>query len=479
MTDDDAFLRACEALIGPERVLTEASATEPYHEDWTGKVRDRAIAVLRPASTQEVSDLVTLCARHNIAIVPQGGRTGLCGGGVPAGEGRCVVLSTDRMTAIRGIDAQARTLTVEAGVILELMQKTALEHELVFPLTFGAQGSCRIGGALATNAGGSNVVRYGTTRELCLGIEAVLPDGSIVNDLAGLRKDNTGYDLRHLLIGAEGTLGIITAAVFKLFPMPKVRSAAFLSLSSLEAAAPALNALQDRTGGNVEAFEFMSGEAVDTICAAFPEIKPPLQDRAEVGVFFEVASSRQVDAEIDEDGAPRLQSEVLSALEDLMDEGMLLDAMIAQSEQQRLDLWKLREATLEAMMASGPIYVTDVSLPLAKIPEFVTSMDEAMQALGFRPTTVGHLGDGNLHYTLLGSGEAAWADLPLERAKHVIYEKLRDLGGSFSAEHGIGQDKLDAMRLYKQPSQLCAMRAIKAALDPANLMNPGKLLPTE
>ena len=477
-TDDATFIAACRAEIGADQVVTGPDMA-PYLRDWTGKYEGQALAVLRPRSTEDVAKAVSLCADRHVSVVPQGGRTGLCGGGVPMPNARSIILSLERMRTIHEIDEDARTMTLEAGVVLEAAQDAASEKGLVFPLTFGAQGSCVIGGALATNAGGSNVVRFGTTRELCLGLEAVLPDGSIVSDLAGLRKNNTGYDLRHLLIGSEGTLGIVTKAVFRLSPAPKVQVAAFLSLASLEASITALNVLQDFSGGGVEAFEYLAPQAVSSICTAFPDIRPPLEAPAEVGVFVEVASSRQVDATLSEDGTPRLQADVFAALEHLMEEGLLLDAMIAQSEQQRQNLWTLRESVLEAMMHHGPFYPTDVSLPLSKIPAFLRSVDPEIAALGFVPVTVGHLGDGNLHYALTAAPGQEWSDLPLTKAKTIIHDRVAELGGSFSAEHGIGQDKLQAMRRYKQASQLRAMSAIKRALDPLNTMNPGKLLPSE
>jgi FAD/FMN-containing dehydrogenase len=474
----EPFLTQCQQIIGPAGVLSAEADMASYLLDWTGQYQGSAIAVLRPRSTEEVAQLVRLCAEAGIAVVPQGGRTGLAGGGVPL-DGRSVVLSLERMNAIRTVDTDARTMTLEAGVILETAQNAALEQGLVFPLTFGAKGSCTIGGALATNAGGSNVVRYGTTRELCVGIEAVMPDGSVISALHGLRKDNTGYDLRHLLIGAEGTLGIITAAVFKLAPAPKVRVAGFLALEDLAHAPSLLNRMQDRTGGAVEAFEYMPAPIIAAIQRAFPDIRAPLDTLPETGIFFEVASSRDADAAEAEGGGSRLEEDVLGLLETLMEEGALPDAMIAQTEQQRLDLWHLRESALEGVMHNGPAYFTDISLPLNKIAPFVAEMDQAVGQMGFAPLTVGHLGDGNLHYTLSAAEGQDWDSLPLAKAKALIFDRLEQAGGSFSAEHGIGQSKLDLMRQLKTPAQLAAMRAVKRALDPENLMNPSKLIPLD
>jgi FAD/FMN-containing dehydrogenase len=472
------LLSGCAEIVGAAHVLSGATdLSAPYCKDWTGQYTGIPLAVVRPNSTQQVADIVRLCCAHGVSIVPSGGRTGLCGGGVPVSDDTSIVLSLERMNTIRDLDAEGRCMTVEAGVVLQTAQERARENGLGFPLTFGAQGSAMIGGALSTNAGGSNVVRYGTTRELCIGIEAVLPDGSIINALTGLRKDNTGYDLKDLLIGAEGTLGIITAAVFKLSPMLVTRTTGFLSLASLSDAPRVLNALQDRTGGGVEAYEYMPAAAVDVICREFPKTRRPLDAPAETGLFFEVASSRKDDAEAGDDGDTRLQRLVFAALEELMEDGVIIDAMVAQSERQRLDLWTMRESILEAITANGPAYHTDISLPLAAIAEFSTTMDVAVAEMGFQPLTVGHLGDGNLHYALSAAEGQDWEALPLDQAKQQIFALLTRLNGSFSAEHGIGQSKLDVMRKLKQPSQLAAMRAIKRALDPEGLMNPGKFIP--
>ncbi len=475
--ETDNLLDAMASVVGEANVLTDPGHTADYLVDWTRVYSSSALAVVTPKTTAEVAEIVKLCGSRNIAVVPQGGRTGLCGGGVPVAEHRSVVVSLKRMNAIRSLEPASRTVVAEAGVVLEVLHEAALEHGLVFPLVFGAKGSCTIGGNLSTNAGGSNVVRYGNTRELCLGVEAVMPDGSVINALTGLRKDNTGYDLKDLLIGAEGTLGIITAAVFKLFPAPIVRTTAFLSAASLEAALEILNRLQDQTGGGVEAFEYMPQPAVDVICKAFPETRRPLEGAAATGILVEVTSSRPHDAEEMEDGSIRLETEVLELMGDLMEKGLVLDAMLAQSDQQRAGLWKMRESILEAITRSGPSFHLDISLPLAQIAPFVEEMDREVARLGFQPLTVGHLGDGNLHYALSAAEGRDWDQLPLETAKEQAYALLRKLKGSFSAEHGIGQSKLSVMSELKEPSQLTVMRTIKRALDPKNIMNPGKLLP--
>lgn len=473
----DDFIQMCRTIVGAGHVLAKADDLSRYGTDWTGQYAGLPVAIARPNRVEQVSELVKLCGRHGIAIVPIGGRTGLCGGGVPI-EGRpTLMISLERMNTIRNIDTVARTITVEAGVVLETVQGAVLEQGLIFPLMFGAKGSCMIGGNLSTNAGGSNVVRYGNTRELCLGIEAVMPDGTIITGLQGLRKDNTGYDIKNLLVGAEGTLGIITAAVFKLSPNPVVRATAFLSVSNLMATVEVLNVLQDATGGAVEAFEYMPKSLVDVICKTFPDMRPPLEAPAQTGLLIEVASSRADDAEMLDDGTVVLQNRVLEVLGALMEKEIVLDAMIAQSEQQRADLWQMRESVLEAITENGPCYHMDISLPLAHVAQFVSAMDVFCAPLGVLPLTVAHLGDGNLHYGLAAADGYAFAELPLEEVKQKAFDLLAELGGSFSAEHGIGQSKLALMRQLKDPGQLAVMRVIKRALDPHNIMNPGKMVP--
>lgn len=473
----DTFIAACGDIVGGGYVLTDAGDLSRYGSDWTGQFSSMPIAVARPSDVQQVSELVKLCGVHGVAIVPIGGRTGLCGGGVPVEGQPTLMISLERMNAIRGMDTTARTITVEAGAVLETVQNATLEHGLIFPLMFGAKGSCMIGGNLSTNAGGSNVVRYGNTRELCIGIEAVMPDGTIVTGLQGLRKDNTGYDIKNLLIGAEGTLGIITAAVFKLSPEPVVRATAFLSVSTLAATVDVLNKLQDATGGAVEAFEYMPKALVDVICKEFPDIRAPLDAPAETGLLIEVASSRADDAQMSDDGTVVLQDRVLEVLGALMEDEIVVDAMIAQSEQQRVDLWNMRESVLEAITENGPCYHMDIALPLANVARFVEEMDEFCAPLGVLPLTVAHLGDGNLHYGLAAAQGYEFADLPLDDVKAKAFGLLGELGGSFSAEHGIGQSKLGLMKQLKDPGHLSVMRVLKRALDPNNLMNPGKMVP--
>lgn len=475
-TDTNELVQACRSVVGDTNVLTDISATASYTTDWTGKYHGDVLAVVRPATTDEVSAVVRLCNAARIAVVPQSGNTGICGGGVAIDGRASIILSLSRMNTIRSIDTAGRTAIVEAGVILETLQNRVLEDGLIFPLMFGAKGSCMLGGNLSTNAGGANVVRYGNTRELCLGIEAVLADGSVIHALTGLRKDNTGYDLKDLLIGAEGTLGIITAAVLKLFPEPKVRATAFLSVASLSAALEILNVVQDRLGQTVEAFEYVPQPVIDVICKHMSQVRAPLDGRVDVGILLEVASSRDDDAHENDDGSKALQERLMAVLADLMDEGLVVDAMFAASESQRADLWKMRESVLESINAVGPAYHFDIALPLARIAEFAEKMDAKAAELGFRPLTIGHLGDGNLHYAVAALDNDLWDTLPLTEFKEFAFDLLAGLNGSFSAEHGIGQSKSALLKARKEPSQLAMMRAIKQALDPNGIMNPGKML---
>lgn len=474
-----SFLDACVGVLGPSQLIVEADERAPFETDWLGQNSAAAIAVAFPQSTAEVAQIVSLCAQEGIAVVPQGGRTGLAAGAVPTSNRPTLILSLSRMSRIRSIDVQGRVAIAEAGVVLETLQNAVGEHDLVFPLMFGARGSCMIGGALSTNAGGSNVLRYGTARALCLGIEAVLPDGSIIDTLQGLRKDNTGYNLRDLLIGAEGTLGIITAATVQLFAQPVAQATAFVSLRSLQDAPALLNKLQDRTGGAVEAFEYMPQPVIDVICQAFPQTQPPLSGNVETGLLIEVASPRQIDAEETEAGTPRLNADLLSVLVEAMETGDVLDAIVATSQRQRNALWAMRESVLESITHAGAAYHFDLALPLQNVASFVSDMDAEIADLGFRTLTIGHLGDGNLHYALAAPAGVDFDSLPLADARTAVLDRLADMGGSFSAEHGIGQSKLDLMRRQKQPSQLTAMQTIKRAIDPKNIMNPGKLIPMD
>ncbi|MDT0683558.1 FAD-binding oxidoreductase [Roseicyclus sp. F158] len=462
-------------IVGVANVLTDAADMAPYLTDWTGAWTGDAAAVVRPGSTDEVAALVLAAREAELPITVQSGNTSVAGGSVPGAGKPGLVLSMSRLNRIREIDSAARTATVDAGVVIEALQTATAEHGLDFPLMFGARGTAQIGGALATNAGGANVLRHGNARDLCLGIEAVLPSGEVVNGLSGLRKDNTGYDLRHLLMGSEGTLGIITGAVLKLVPTPKIRAAAFVALSEMDAALDVLNALQDATGGLVEAFEWLPRETVEAIRAHDPALRAPLEDAAETGILVELASTRPDDAATDESGEARLQSLMLATIEPLMERGLIVDGFFATSEQQRLDLWRLREAVLETIVAHGPFVALDVSLPLSAVPEVLRQAQPLAEESGLKPLLVGHLGDGNIHYAVVAAPGQTWDPETVRSFSDRLTDLVTAYGGSYSAEHGIGRAKAATLAKRKDPAQLATMRAIKAALDPESLLGRGIL----
>lgn len=462
-------------IVGPSQVLTEPADMARYLTDWTGAWTGTARAVVRPGTTEEVAQVVRAAAGLALPITVQSGNTSICGGSVPAKGDEGILISLDRMTRIRAIDTGARTATVDAGVILQTLQECVAEDDLDFPLVFGARGSARIGGCLATNAGGANALRYGNARELCLGIEAVLPDGQIIDALSGLRKDNTGYDLKDLLIGSEGTLAIITGAVLKLVPTPRVRATAFLALAGIEAALPVLNRLQDDTGGLVEAFEWMPGATVEAILAHNPGMRAPLERPADHGILVELASTRPSDALAGEDGEVPLQTLLLSSIETMMQQELVIDGYFATTEQQRIDLWSLRESVLETIVSHGDFLTLDASLPLSRIPEFLARAAPLTEQAGLKPLLIAHLGDGNVHYAVV----AGASPLEAERARSFtdrMIALLNDFGGSFSAEHGIGRAKVRLLAQEKQAAQYQMMQAIRKAIDPAGHLSPGLLL---
>ncbi len=451
-------------------VLTGADAL-PYGRDWVGKYVTTPLAVVRPGTTAEVSAIMALCHETGTPVVPMGGNTGLTG--AAASEGT-LILSLDRMQTIRDIRPEARLAVVEAGVILQTLHEVAAEHGLSYPMSFGAKGSARIGGTLATNAGGSNVLRYGNTRDLCLGLEVVLADGRVLDLMSELHKDNSGYDLRDLMIGSEGTLGIITAAVLKLVPAPRAYATAMVTVPGLSAALDLLNALQTRTGGMVEAFEYMPRDYMANLKRFRADLTPPLGHDQDHTIFLEVASTVARDCTPDETGQLPLVTHLEETLGEMFEEGLVLDAALAQSEAQRRQMWEVREAAAEISVALKPLVINDLCLPLDQIETFLSRAETTLRALdpGFGTCVVAHLGDGNVHYTIYPSTEAL-CDPLMEAVEDIV----KDMRGSFSAEHGIGLSKLPSMRRRKDPVALDMMRAVKAAFDPKGILNPGKTLP--
>jgi FAD/FMN-containing dehydrogenase len=460
------------AVVGAANLLT-GEAMVRWTRDWTGHYPSRPLAVARPANTAEVSAIMAIAHETGTAVVPTSGLTGLVGGAV---ADDALVLSIDRMNRIRDIRPSGRLAIVEAGVILSTLHAAAAEHDLIFPLTFGARGSAMIGGVLSTNAGGSNVLRYGNTRDLCIGLEVVLADGRVMDLMSELHKDNAGLNLRHLMIGAEGTLGIITAAVLKLKPKPRAYATAMVALPTLADALDLLNRVQDATGGAVEAFEYMPRSYIDGHLRHIKGAKPPFDQQYDVNILIEAGVTAPRDATPGPDGRVPVVALLEDSLGEMLEDGTLLDAVIAQNEAQRAEMWARRESAAEFTFIKQPIVDTDIALPLDAAATFLDRMTAIMRDLdpGYTDLCVAHLGDGNLHYNVYPTrDDPALLDLIRERVEDVV----QDLGGSFSAEHGIGLSKLNSMSRRKDPVALDVMRAVKAALDPKGILNPGKVIP--
>ncbi|WP_425071259.1 FAD-binding oxidoreductase [Sagittula sp. S175] len=456
--------------LGDGAVLTGADMA-PWSQDWTGQYAWTPLCVVRPRSTEEVAAVMRLAHAAGVAVVPVSGHTGLSGGTQAEGA---VMLSLDRLDEIEEIRPEARLARVGAGVILSNLHDAVAAHGLCFPMTFGAKGSARIGGILATNAGGSNVLRYGNTRDLVLGLEAVLADGRVVDLMSELHKNNTGFDLRHLLIGSEGTLGVITRAVLKLVPAPKAFATAMVAAETLDAALVLLNRLQEMTGGAVEAFEFMPRAYMEAYAAMHPEARAPFDDVYDVNILVELGATAPRDVTPGPDGEVPLASYLEEVLATLFEEGLVMDAVVAQSDAQRSAFWARREAAAEVSLSRRPAVVNDVAVPLDYVARFLDTARDRVAAIDpqAQDMTVAHLGDGNLHYVVWIS-DAGLKDPVMQAVEDVVLS----LGGSFSAEHGIGTSKLPSMARRKDPVALDMMRAIKQALDPKGILNPGKTVP--
>ncbi|MFA7293548.1 MAG: FAD-binding oxidoreductase [Rhodocyclaceae bacterium] len=455
--------------VGAVNVL-QGDDMSPYLVDWRGRYRGAARCVVRPGTTAEVAAVVRTCADAGVPMVPQGGNTSLCGAATPDAEGTAVVISVSRLNRLRALDPENNTITVEAGCVLASVQATAIEAGRLFPLSLAAEGSAQLGGNLSTNAGGVQVLRYGNTRELTLGLEVVLPSGEIWNGLRGLRKDNTGYDLKQLFIGAEGTLGIITAATMKLFPLPSATATAWVSVASPRAAIGLMTALQGEFGPLLTACELVSETALGLVLQNIPGALRPLEESPWY-VLVELSSGG---------GDADLDTWLEAFLAQVLESGKCTDAVLVQSEAQARQLWALRENISEAQKIEGISIKHDVSLPISQIPEFLEQADAALAAAwpGLRVVTFGHVGDGNLHYNLsmpvAGDNAALIAAQP--EVNKVVHDLVHAHAGSISAEHGIGQLKREELLRYKSPIEMEMMRAIKRAIDPQNLMNPGKVL---
>ena len=467
-----SIIEELKKVLGDQNVLT-GTDKERYSSDWLGQYSFEPLCVVRPASTQEVSKVVRLASTAQINIVPVGGNTGLNGG---THSDNAISISMERMNNIHEIRENSKIAIVDAGVILANLHNVVNENDLMFPLTFGARGSATIGGVLSTNAGGSNVLKYGNTRDLVLGVEIVLPNGEIMNLMSELHKDNSGYCLRDLVIGAEGTLGIITQAVLKLFPRPKAYATAMVAVNSLDTALSLLNELQDGTGGAVAAYEYMPKRYIQGHMELSSASRRPFKEDYEHLVMVELETTVELFSRCGDDGQVLLSGELERILDRNLDKGLILDAHIAQNEEQRLIMWERREAAAEISLLKTPLINNDIAVPLDKISKFLTIMEKKLPELDPDADVliVSHLGDGNVHYTV-------WPSRDDEQHKDKIMEAIENvvlsLGGSFSAEHGIGLSKLSSMERRKDRVALDVMRQIKHAIDPEGIMNPGKVLP--
>ncbi|NML84323.1 FAD-binding oxidoreductase [Polaromonas sp.] len=498
MTRTDDFLQTLAQITGQANLLTGGDLSA-YTQDWRKRAHGKALAVARPGNTAEVAAIVKACAAAGVSLVPQGGNTGLAVGSVPDESGTQVVLSLQRMNAVRAMDAANLTVTVEAGCILQNLQDAAEKAGFLFPLSLAAEGSCTIGGNLATNAGGTQVVRYGNARDLCLGLEVVTAQGEIWHGLSGLRKDNTGYDLRDLFIGSEGTLGIITAATLKLYPQPAARLTAWAAVPSMEAAVALLGLSHQHLGAGLTGFEVMGQFALSLVDKHFAQLRVPFfeapaapPDRPEQGTATSGSSEPNAVQSVgppycvllensDHESEVHARAQFERLLETAFEQGCVSDAVVAENLTQAASLWHIRESIPLAQAEEGLNIKHDISIPVSHIPQFVTDTDALLQKniAGVRLVNFGHLGDGNLHYNVQapeGSDARAFLNEQEENVNTLVYDSVARFDGSISAEHGVGSLKTDKLPRYKSPVALSMMRAVKEALDPQNIMNPGRIV---
>jgi FAD/FMN-containing dehydrogenase len=472
MTDSQArLIDEARQQLGPRAVITDPTEIEPWVTDWRGRVHGTAPALLAPASTQEVVDIVQLAAQHRVPLVPQGGNTGMAAGATPPADGSAMLLSMRRMTAIRSISAQNRLAVAEAGVVLATLHEAANDIGMRFPLTLGARGSCTIGGLASTNAGGTQVLKFGTMRALVAGIEAVLPDGSIHNGLSGLKKDNRGYSLDQLLIGAEGTLGVITAVALRLVPAIAGRAVAWTGVESPSRALDLLRHLESRTA-SIEGFELVPQDSLDLVLKHIPGTRQPLSGKHPWHVLVEATAP---DAAID------IADELEGLLSRALEQGIVSDTVLAASESQAEAFWKLRDSISEAERSEGQTLAHDISVAVADMPMFIVEASQEVERAfpGVIATGFGHLGDGNIHFHVRAASHASpdWYEREGAAITRMVDDLVTAAGGSISAEHGIGQLKREEFARLAPPGRIHALRALKGALDPLGIMNPGKLVP--
>ncbi len=468
-----AFLERCAQLLGPRGLTTDPERMDTWLTDWRGRYTGLALALAAPASTTEVAALVKLCAAHGVPIVPQGGNSGMAGGATPDASGTALILSLRRMNAIRNLDADAGQVVCEAGVILQHLHDAAEAAGLRFPLTLGGKGSATIGGLISTNAGGTQVLRHGTMRAQVLGLEAVLANGDVLDTLTPLKKDNRGFDLKQLLIGSEGTLGIVTAATLRLLPAPIGRATAWVGLGGIVEARTLLRQMERAMGDALEGFEVVPAHCLDSVLAHLPNARAPLGDRHEWNALIECVSPVSDSTSLRE----TLESALAAALEDTL----IADAVIAANDTQAEDFWNLRDSISAAERALGPAMQHDISVPVEAMPEFILAASPAIESAfpGTRAVAFGHLGDGNVHFHILapqGAVRGVWEEAEGKAVSSRVYDLVTQWSGSISAEHGIGQMKIDELARLHDPVALALMQRVKAALDPDNLLNPGKLL---
>lgn len=472
---NETILKELSDIVGQTNVITDANDLVTYTTDWRKRYFGNALAVVRPGSTEEVSRIVKLCAQHKISIVPQGGNTGMCGGATPDNSGKQLILSLRRMNRVRHIDADNGSMTVEAGCVLQTIQETATNINRFFPLSLGSEGSCTIGGNLSTNAGGTAVLRYGNMRDLCLGLEVVTPSGEIWNGLRSLRKDNTGYDLRDIYIGAEGTLGIITAAVLKLFPEPVVRWTGLVSVPDFESAVKLLSLFQEKASALLTGFEVMSDVSLHLVKQYYPQLANPMAETAPFTVLVEISDFES------EEHAQNLMEQIL---EIALESGTALDAVIANNLSQAKHFWDMREHITMAQAEDGLNVKHDITIPISNTNAFVNETNELLENYlpGIRIINFGHLGDGNLHYNIaapLGMDTKDYMKVHQEKVQEIVYGQVDRHHGSMSAEHGIGQLKVHRIIEHRGLVTVQLMASIKKALDPENILNPGKVIPAE
>jgi FAD/FMN-containing dehydrogenase len=472
MTDAEAQLIAeAERRLGPKAVVTDLREIEPWVTDWRGRVHGAAPAMLAPASTEEVAEIVRLAAEHRVPLVPQGGNTGMAAGATPPADGSALLLSMRRLNRIRSISAENRLAVAEAGVILATLHEAAHELGMRFPLTLGSRGSCTIGGLTSTNAGGTQVLKFGTMRSLVAGVEAVLPDGSVHDGLSGLKKDNRGYSVDQLLIGAEGTLGVITAVALRLVPAIAARAVAWAGVESPQRALDLLRFLEARTA-SIEGFELVPQDSLELVLRHVPDTRAPLSGEHKWNVLIDATTA---------DPPHDISAELERLLEAALEQGIIADAVIATSEAQAEAFWKLRDTISEAERAEGQTLAHDISVAVADMPRFITEASAEVERKfpGVVATGFGHLGDGNIHFHVRAGSHAApdWYEAEGEEITRFVDDLVTAARGSISAEHGIGQLKRAELARLASPGRIHALRAIKQALDPLGIMNPGKLVP--